>query len=186
MNCQRVREIWDEYRDGTLDEYDAGGLEQHLADCPRCEKLWRGESAWLSVLGEKAPMASEQDAAAFTAAVMRRWDRQHHRPSIAARIGRLTAAAAVIAVMLSLAAVMVKHREGSGPPASIATGAQRPEQIDSIGVLIAGIDAPAMAVRQAFNSSSAYLDGERYVDRFVELLDAAEPRSGADRSTNMN
>src|ERR1041384_6053405 len=104
MNCERLQQLWDDYRDGQLAGPDARGLEQHLADCPACEKLWRGESAWLGILGEKTPVSSAAAARAVSTAVPRRWSRWQ-RPSVIGRISRMTAAAAVIAVIITGAMV---------------------------------------------------------------------------------
>lgn len=170
MNCERVRELWDDYRDGLLAGAEARGLEQHLADCSRCEQLWRSESAWLGVLGEKVPVASASDAAEFTQRVVRRWARAD-RPSVIGRIVRLSAAAAVVAAMLSLAAVVSQRQSGAieqiDPPVA---------QFQTSEVLLAQVDAPVVAVRQVFDSTSQLLDVDRYVNGFVDLLDAAAAR----------
>lgn len=171
MNCERVQQLWDDYRNGQLpaDSADARGLEQHLADCPECEELWRSESGWLAVLGEKTPIAGEAEAAAFTAQVLRRWSRGN-RPSVIGRIMRLSAAAAVVAAMISLATLMVQRDRGPAEPS-----AQPVAQINTSQVLLAQIDAPVIAVRQAFDTTSQLLDGDRYLTSFVELLDTTAP-----------
>jgi anti-sigma factor RsiW len=173
MNCDKVRLLWDEYRDGTLEGAEARGLEEHLADCPQCEALWRHESAWLAIIGEKAPISTEAESQAFTAATLRRWSHRR-QPGIVGRIVRFTAAAATIALMLSLATILVRHSgpgaPASGPLAPLHVAAPPPE-----AALVAQINAPVLAVREAFNHTSRWLDVDRYVDDFVQLLDTAAP-----------
>ena len=174
MNCERVRQLWDEYRDGQLSGPEARGLEEHLADCRSCEKLWRAESGWLAVLSENAPVSTDVEARAFSAAVVRRWSRQD-RPSIVGRIVRFSAAAAVVAAMLSIPAVVVERNQtpvaaGSGETQSLAVA---PSASDAF--LVGQINGPVVAVRDAFDSTSQWLDVNRYVDGLVELIDTAAP-----------
>lgn len=168
MNCEQVRQLWDEYRDGGLHGVEAHGLEQHLADCPSCEKLWRRESSWLNVLGEKTPIVDEKPGA-FAASVVKRWERAG-QPSVIGRITRLSAAAAVIVLMLSLAALMVDRGESS-PATRVAVN----PQVDSVGVLIAGITGPTTAIRDTFDRTAALLDVSSYTDSVVDFLDATAP-----------
>ena len=169
MNCERVQQLWDDYRDGLLAGAEARGLEQHLADCPECEALWRSESGWLRILGEKTPIAGDAEAAVFTEHVLRRWSRSH-QPSAIGRIVRLSAAAAVVAAMISLATTMVQHERGL-----VEAPTEPAAQFNASEVLLAQVDAPVVAVRQAFDTTSQLLDGSRYVNSFVELLDATAP-----------
>ena len=172
MNCERVKELWDEYRDGSLVGADSRGLEQHLADCPACEKRWRRESAVLAILGEKTPIVDSKPGA-FTAAVVRRWDRAG-QPTVLARIGRMTAAAAAIALMLTAAAMMVDRGDRGGT--KVADEGQG--RVDSVGVLFASVSEPTYQVRQALSSARSWGGAGRYA---VSLINAIAPDDSEDR-----
>lgn len=157
MNCEEVNSLTDSYRDSELQGPLARELEQHLADCPACERRWRDDSAWMAVLSEKTPLSGGPSAEQFTASVLKKWHRQK-QPSVLARIGRLTAAAAVIALMLSLAGVFVM--QGTGPSGGNlgAGSALSPATESPISVLMADAWRGARAPRAAIHQTAAYID----------------------------
>ncbi len=168
MDCKTLRQLRDEYRDGALDGAASHELEQHLADCPACEKLWRSESAWLSLLAEKTPVGSQREAQTFTAGVVRRWTRPR-QTGVLARIGRFAAAAAVIALVLSIPALILTQNP---PHAQIAATTPKHAPSHPVSVLFSqarqGLDLP----RNALQQSAAYLDFDRYFSTWTDPYSA--------------
>lgn len=167
MNCEQVQSLTDAYRDGELQGPEAQALEQHLADCTACEHHWRRESAWMAVLAEKTPIVGGPSTDEFTARVVRRWNRQN-QPNVLARIGRLSAAAAVIALMLSLAAVFVLQGPGSPSDKGTTVAVSTDPQASPISVLMADAWRGARAPRAAIHQTTAYLDFASFTRMFAE------------------
>ena len=175
MNCNHARELWDRYRDGDLAGPEAQELENHLADCDGCERLWRKESGWLAVLGDATPISTEQESREFTGRVLRALRVAESRPNVFGRIGRYVAAAAVVAVMVTLA--LSQFWSGSGGVVNGTRESVVSQPSSSDGVLFAQATAPVSAVRDALEGASQLLDVDRYTNDLADFLDAT---TGAD------
>ena len=55
MNCQEIADLMDGYLDGELDALTSQKIEQHLRDCPKCERAYEVETAMAHAISQAAP-----------------------------------------------------------------------------------------------------------------------------------
>lgn len=179
MNCDQIAQLWDDYRDGTLDAQRRGWFAAHLAACGRCAQRYERESAWLGALSEPAAARAQEDAA-FVQTVLERWQ-EPARP-VAVLRWKVTAIAAMVALgaVLSMALLISQTDE----PEQVAVAPTSPDNVtdgavDPVSVLMLDmtrhLDQQPPDLRQTIDqTASANL--RALVDLFATLDETNGPR----------
>jgi mycothiol system anti-sigma-R factor len=55
MNCEEARKLMDGYLDGELDPITNQAIEEHLRDCPNCERAYETHRSLIRVIGNATP-----------------------------------------------------------------------------------------------------------------------------------
>jgi len=107
MNCQQTQKLIDAYHDGELDAANIVQIDEHFADCPRCDRLSQGVSKLSAVLRNDAlrfqmpPALRQTIRAAAAQAAQTESDATSRQPWF--RHAGWAAAAAITVVALILA-----------------------------------------------------------------------------------
>ncbi len=182
MKQDELHNLWDDYRDGTLDAEQRRAFEQAVADDPRAAELFAAESQWLDALAEVETPAASDDV--FTRGVMDAWGAPAQQP-VLARIGwgRFAAAAGVaIAATITLIVWInqpnvTNNTKPTGPVAGGPRGTPTAPvaQPDPVGAMLRNVDAQVsqqpVRLRQAVSETVALLD----VKNVMNLLEVPVP-----------
>ena len=55
MNCEEATRLMDGYLDGELDPITNQAIEQHLQDCPNCDRAYQGHRSLIRTIGNATP-----------------------------------------------------------------------------------------------------------------------------------
>ncbi|MEY2543916.1 MAG: hypothetical protein QOE81_1377, partial [Verrucomicrobiota bacterium] len=55
MNCQEVINLMDGYLDSELDPITSQTIEQHLRDCPNCDRAYKAHGSMMRAIGSATP-----------------------------------------------------------------------------------------------------------------------------------
>src|SRR5437899_1036408 len=55
MNCEEATKLMDGYLDGELDPLSNQKIEQHLQDCPECDRAYEAHRALIHTIGSATP-----------------------------------------------------------------------------------------------------------------------------------
>ena len=110
MNCQQMREHWDEYRDGQLHILQRESFENHLAGCATCAAAWQRESDLLAELARHDTLSPRQSHL-MTLSVLNDWTQSQHAARVHhLRLFRFVAWSSIAALVL-VALMLSSHKK---------------------------------------------------------------------------
>lgn len=204
MNKEKLDNLWEACRDGSISESDRALFENHLRESESAAAMWQAESQWLILMGDiDGAMAEEPavaDGSAFAMSVIEQWQSQQEREALGviATIGpatstrslrRFAGMAAMIALFIGAAiyvGIITSQQpatEGGGsvvvnPPISN----QNETAPEAIGLLLtsakesfAVASAQPARLRQGLADTAAMFD----VANLASLLDPGVPDPAA-------
>lgn len=130
INCERCEELMSARLDGELSQQDARLLEDHLAQCPDCQRLDRD----LTSLHHRLKTLAVDPPEGFAAAVLSQLEVPAMQPKKKKKPWAAIACAAA-AVVLTVAVLSPQMEPFEGPPedAAAAEGAEAPQAADLTG-----------------------------------------------------
>ncbi len=175
MNCQQVRQIWDDYRDNQLTDSPRYSFERHMRGCPHCAELWAFETQWLEKIGRDEqdiePAAEQAPGPRFAIAVVERWQKEHPAPR-SFRFAPWMAVAASLAlfILTFVATTLIPAMPPVRQPVARAMPAADP--VGTLVVQLTGhIDRGPTEVRDALRDTASLFT----IDRLVDAIERTEP-----------
>lgn len=151
INCERCEELMSARLDGELSQQDARLLEDHLAQCPDCQRLDRD----LTSLHHRLKTLAVDPPEGFAAAVLSQLEVPTMQPK-KKKTPWAAIACAAAAVVLTVAVLSPQMGPFGGPPedAAAAEGAEAPQAAD-----LTGDAAPAEGEGEAAEQETLTDDG---------------------------
>lgn len=210
MNTNRQPEIpeslaamWDDYRDGTLDEKQIALFEASLAESDEANALWQAESQWLEAIGDIGDLAMAMDTdgtrtaantstgSAFASSVVEYWFAEETQP-VVGRIetnsiesaswrqwaGSVAAAIILVAGGLFLANQMNQPADNGN---TLTKGGNTAPPITAtaspVSLLVASTNASDLDMAHPTNIQRTLSDAMAVLDpsKLVDLLEPAMP-----------
>ena len=187
MTRQRLEQLWDDYRDGSLSESDRAAFDEALRQDEQATALFKAESQWLGAMAQEGAIERGQspDGGVFAQRVLDKWQDQG---AVVGRIGfakwrvALVGIAATIVAFIGGALMLsVFNTEpvnpGKGTTATNPSPAAAPKA-DGVAMLLtsasngyASAAAQPAKLRQTVSNAADMLD----VNRLFTLLDPGVP-----------
>jgi hypothetical protein len=170
MTGEQLDRLWEDARDGALDDEQRCAFDQAISADPKRAALWAAEARWLGVLRDGGAAVEDRG---FSAGVVERWRRERDRPIVGRIGGRVWTAATgtAVAALIALGVWVGSNPGGSGVHNAIDAG-QPPiaaTQPDPVGALMREVDQtvaqqPAR-IRQVVADTVKLFDVDQYLSR---------------------
>ncbi len=184
MTRQRLEQLWDDYRDGSLSEADRAAFDDALRQDEQAAVLFKAESRWLQSMAKEGAIDRGQssDGGLFAQRVLDKW---HEEGAVVGRIGfsklrvwMVGIAATIVAFIGGAVMLSVFRTEPVDPgKGNIAVAPAKPAP-DGVAMLLASASdgyasaaAQPAKLRRTVSSAADMLD----VNKLFTLLDPGVP-----------